>query len=1049
MKTSVIEVHEMLSVWSVEEVEKRIGDVPGVASVTVNYAAKSATVRYDETRLQVADIKSAVRRSSYQSAGESPPKQVSEPQAAHHQTGPPLPKAEPPSASTPATPGAEVDPVAPVAAPAPTPAPTPATPKPTAAATPATAGAAQPETEAWHSMPAEEVAKLLTVDFSTGLSVEDVLRRQKESGPNRVTARRGTPAWLKFLQQFNQPLVYILLVAVAVTAVLGEWVDASVIFGIVLFNAIVGFLQEAKAETAIEALAKMVVTEATVRRDGEKLRVPSETLVPGDVVLLQSGDRVPADLRLLDIRNLQVDDSALTGESLPEAKQPDALPPETVLADRKNLAFAGTFVTSGQAEGVVCTIGDQTETGRIAGLIAGAVELSTPLTKQIAKFSKLVLWIILGLAAATFALGVARGEKPAEMFMAAVALAVGAIPEGLPAAVTIVLAIGVSRMAKRQAIIRKLPAVETLGSTTVICSDKTGTLTENQMTVREIFAGGKLYEVTGAGYEPTGEIKLAGAVVTLPEHPALAECLRAGVLCNDSQLGLEDGRPKVQGDPTEAALLVAAEKGGLKHDDLARESPRVDMIPFESEHMFRATLHAAGERRVIYQVGALERLLDRCTDALGDNNTVVALDKDAVHRAAETMATRGLRVLALTRRSVDKQHAKIEHAHVAEDLTFLGLQGMIDPPRAAAIVAIGQFACAGIAVKMITGDHLVTARAIADQIGLKGKDEHAPLVALAGGELEKVSDAELPDVAERTSVFARVAPEQKLRLVKALQSRGHVVAMTGDGVNDAPALKQADIGVAMGISGTDVAKGAAAMILTDDNFASIEAAVEEGRGVFDNLTKFIVWIIPTNLGESLMLLSAIVLGLPLPLLPLQLLWINLTDTLLGLSLAFEPKDGDVMSRPPRPPKQPLLPWPLIQRAGLVSLIMVGGGLGLFLWELRVEQAGEDVARTVAVNVIVLIQIFYLFNCRSLQRTAFAIGLFTNRWVIAGSLGMLGAQLLFTYAPVMNRLFHSAPISAESWLRIVGVAAVVYLAVEFEKWIRFGRRPAVHEQPQPQ
>ncbi len=890
----------------------------------------------------------------------------------------------------------------------------------------------------WHNLPADEVARTLNVTLSTGLSADEVAKRQKESGPNRVAARRGTPLWRKFLQQFNQPLVYILLVAVAVTAALGEWADAAVIFVIVLFNAVVGFLQESKAETAIEALAKMVVTEATVRRDNQKLRVPSESLVSGDIVLLQSGDLVPADLRLIHANNLQVDESALTGESLPVTKQPDPLPPETMLAERKNLAFAGTFVTSGQAEGVVCAIGDQTETGRIAGMIAGAAELDTPLTKQIAQFSKLVLWIILGLAAATFAMGVVRGEKPADMFMAAVSLAVGAIPEGLPAAVTIVLAIGVSRMAKRQAIIRKLPAVETLGSTTVICSDKTGTLTENQMTVREILSDGKLYEVTGAGYEPGGEIKLEGAGVKLAEHPALAECLRAGLLCNDSKIVSEDGRPKVQGDPTEAALIIAADKSGLKHDDVHRESPRVDMIPFESEHRFRATLHDAGGGRVIYLVGALEVLLDRCTDARGDANAVGALDKEAVQRAAETMAARGLRVLAIARRSVDKQHAKLEHAHVAADLTFLGLQGMIDPPRDAAIAAIGQFARAGIAVKMITGDHLVTARAIADQIGLKGQDEHAPLVALAGDDLEKISDGDLPEVAEQTTVFARVAPEQKLRLVKALQSRGHVVAMTGDGVNDAPALKQADIGIAMGISGTDVAKGAAAMILTDDNFASIEAAVEEGRGVFDNLTKFIVWIIPTNLGESLMLLSAIVLGLPLPLLPLQLLWINLTDTLLGLSLAFEPKEGDVMSRPPRPPKQPLLPKTLVRRAALVSFIMVGGGLGLFLWELRVAQTGEAVARTVAVNVIVLIQILYLFNCRSLKRTAFALGLFTNRWVIAGSLGMLGAQMLFTYLPLMNRLFHSAPISLGAWLRVVGVAAVAYGAVEFEKWLRFRR-----------
>jgi len=880
----------------------------------------------------------------------------------------------------------------------------------------------------WHQLPVAEALTQLR-SAATGLSAGEVAKRQKDSGPNRVSTARGTPAWLRFLRQFHQALVYIMLVAVGVTSFLGEWMDASVIMAIVLLNAAAGYFQEAKAETAIEALAKMITTEATVRRDGQEQRVPSESLVPGDVVLLKSGDRVPADLRLTGLRGLHADESALTGESLPVAKQPEALPADTALADRNNCAFAGTFITSGQAEGLVCAIGDRTETGRIAGLIAGAAELSTPLTTQIAKFSRLVLWVIVGLAVITFAVGVLRGEKPAVMFMAAVALAVGAIPEGLPAAVTIVLAIGVSRMARRQAIIRKLPAVETLGSTTVICSDKTGTLTENQLTVREVFAGGRLYTVTGDGYEPKGGLLLDGRAVTLADQPALAECLRAGVLCNDSHLVLKDGRHTVQGDPTEAALIVAAEKAGLKHEETHRESPRVDMIPFESEHMFRATLHEVEDERVIYQVGALERLLDRCADALGADNATAILDKAAVLQHADAMASRGLRVLAMTRRQVDKAHDKLEHPHVAGALTFLGLQGMIDPPRAAAVASIAHFSTAGIAVKMITGDHLITARAIAAQIGLKGDG------ALTGGELEKISDADLPEAAERTAVFARVAPEQKLRLVRALQARGHVVAMTGDGVNDAPALKQADIGVAMGHSGTDVAKGAAAMILADDNFASIEAAVEEGRGVYDNLTKFIVWIIPTNLGESLILLSAIMTGLPLPLVPLQLLWINLTDTILGLSLAFEPKEGGVMNRPPRPAKQPMLPLPLILRAGLVSGIMVAGGLGLFLWELRVEHASMAAARTVAVNVIVMTQVFYLFNCRSLRRPAHSIGLFTNRWIIMGSLTMIAAQLLFTYAPVLNALFHSAPISGGAWLRILAVAAGVFIMVEVEKWLR--------------
>ena len=901
---------------------------------------------------------------------------------------------------------------------------------------------------AWHHLPMEETVGFLNVNPSVGLSDAEVARRQREFGPNRVTPHRGTPGWMKFLQQFNQPLVYILVMAVGVTALLGEWVDSAVIFGVVMINAVVGFLQESKAEKSIEALSRMVTTEATVRRNGCKSRIPSEDLVPGDVVLLQAGDRVPADLRLFQVRNLHVDESALTGESLPVAKHPDALAPDTILAERKNLAYAGTLVTAGQAECLVWGIGDQTETGRIARLISSAVDMSTPLTLKITRFSNLLLRVILALAAVTFALGIARGNPPEEMFMAAVALAVGAIPEGLPAAVTIVLAIGVSRMAKRQVIIRKLPAVETLGSTTVICSDKTGTLTENQMTVREILAGGNVYEVTGTGYDPAGELRLDGAAVTVVGHSALAECLLAGVLCNDSVILHEDGRRTVQGDPTEAALLVAAGKGGLVHADAQRASPVLDSIPFESGHMFRATLHDSRPGRVIYKVGALERLLDRCTDALGDDGSLVVLDKDAVLAAAGAMAARGLRVLAFARRRVEANHDKLEHAHVAENLTFLGIQGMMDPPRPEAVTAVERCQRAGIAVKMITGDHLITARAVASQIGLGGCAENGQLVALSGHELEKIADADLPEIADRTAVFARVAPEQKLRLVQALQACGHVVAMTGDGVNDAPALKQADIGVAMGITGTDVAKSAAAMILTDDNFASIEAAVEEGRGVFDNLTKFIVWTLPTNAGEAMILLTAILFGTVMPALPVQLLWVNMmTAGLLGLMLVFEPKEGDLMARPPRDPKRALLTEALLMRTVLLSVVMLAGAFWLFFWELEAEGKSEAAARTAVINVIVVVEITYLFSCRSLHHSIFAIGWLANRWAVGGSLAMLGAQFLFTYAPVMNTLFHTAPINAGSWLRIAGVAVVAVAIVEFEKWIRYGGRRGDHAVPE--
>lgn len=893
----------------------------------------------------------------------------------------------------------------------------------------------------WHQLAASEILILLNTAIANGLSVEEVKSRQAIHGPNRLSSKGQTPAWLRFLHQFNQPLVYLLLIASGVTAYLQEWVDSGVIFGVVMVNAIVGYLQEAKAEKAIDALSRMVVTETTVRRGGRKMRVHSEELVPGDVVLLQSGDKVPADLRLFTVRNLQVDESALTGESVPVGKHSDVLALDTILAERKNLAYAGTLVTYGQAEGVVWAIGNQTETGRIASLIASVTELSTPLTRKIAEFSKLLLWIIMGLAVVTFAVGILRGQPPVQMFMAAVALAVGAIPEGLPAAVTITLAIGVSRMAKRQAIIRKLPAVETLGSTTVICSDKTGTLTENQMTVQEIWAGGRFFEVTGAGYEAVGEVKQEGALFSVSTDRALHEVLKAGLLCNDTQLQHEDGRLTVQGDPTEAALLVAARKGGLVEAELHNRHARIDSIPFESEHQFMATLHHGGNPdRVIYKKGAVERLLDHSDHMLSASGEQIPLDRAAVRAHADAMAAKGLRVLAFARREVPLEHSKLEHHHVKQGLTFLGLQGMIDPPRAEAIQAVARCQQAGIAVKMITGDHALTAAAIADRIGLQGeRDTQGALRAITGRELEKLSDDEFLAVAAKYGVFARVAPEQKLRLVKALQTQNHVVAMTGDGVNDAPALKQADIGIAMGKSGTDVAKGAADMLLTDDNFASIEAAVEEGRGVFDNLTKFIVWTIPTNLGEGLILLAAIFLGLELPALPVQLLWVNMmTATFLGLMLVFEPKEPDLMDRQPRNPSEPILTHPLFMRTGLVTLILVAGAFGLFLWEQQMAGATIQEARTLVINTIVMVEIFYLLNCRSLSRSVTSLGWFSNRWLLAGVGAMLLAQLFFTHLPVMNRWFHTAPIGINGWLHVLAVGLASFLIVGFEKWVRFHR-----------
>ena len=892
---------------------------------------------------------------------------------------------------------------------------------------------------AWHQSPLEETAVQLATDFDRGLTVSEAGERLARFGPNRVTPGKRTGPLVRFLLQFHQPLIYILIAAAAVTAALGEWVDSSVIFGVVLVNAVVGFIQESRAESAIESLMTMMTTRAVVLRDGGTQTVPSADLVPGDIVLLQSGDKVPADLRLFVSRELQIDESALTGESVPVAKRVDIVPEDTVLAERGNMAYAGTLATFGQGRGVVIATGDRTETGRISGLIAEAVEISTPLTKKIAHFSRVLLVVILAGAAVLFFAGWFVGHSAIDMFMAAVALAVSAIPEGLPAAVTITLAIGVKRMADVHAIIRKLPAVETLGSTTVICSDKTGTLTENQMTVQKILAGGELFELTGGGYAPEGEILFESAAVDPAASPALEECLRAGLLCNDSRLVQKEGRWTIEGDPTEGALIVSAAKAGLKEHE-ADARPRIDVIPFESERAYMATAHEGvdGKPPIVYVKGAVEKILDVCARVLLREGGTAELDREAALGRAEAMAREGLRVLAFACGELPAGRANLDPSAELSDLTFLGLQGMIDPPREEAKRAIAACKTAGIAVKMITGDHAVTATAIADRLGLTDPETGGDRrVTVTGRELQDLSDAEMVEVSGRARVFARVAPEQKLRLVEALQSRGQVVAMTGDGVNDAPALKQADIGVAMGITGTEVAKEAADMVLTDDNFATIEAAVEEGRRIFDNLTKFFVWTLPTNGGEGLVIVVSVLMGtgVALPVLPVQILWINMTTAvLLGLMLAFETKEADVMMRPPREPDSPILTGVLIRRIVLVSVLMLVGVFTLFLLK---KQAGADLAeaRTVAVNLIVMIELFYLFNCRSLRHSMRSLGLFSNPWVIGGSAVMIGLQLLFTYNPWMNTLFHSAPLSIEDWAVIVAVSAAVSLVVGAEKWLR--------------
>ncbi len=881
----------------------------------------------------------------------------------------------------------------------------------------------------WHSLDIDQLLTTFKTDLNSGLNDEQVKQGLEKFGPNLLTVKRGKSKWALLASQFNQPLVYILLISAIVTASLQEWVDAGVIFGVVLINALIGFVQEANALKAIDALSHSLNKTATVLRNGQKRLIASSELVPGDLVFLQSGDKVPADLRLIQHRNLRIDESVLTGESVAVEKQLANLAKDTVLAERSNMAFASSLVTYGTGLGIVVATGDLSEIGLINRLIASVDDLETPLTRKISQFSQWLLWIIVGCALLTFAVGVWRGETLLDMFMASVALAVGAIPEGLPAAMTITLAIGVSRMAKRNAIIRKLPAVETLGSTTVICSDKTGTLTQNQMTVQAIYVGGSLFTVSGSGYTPEGEFSLDQQTINPQSYPALIECLKAGLLCNDARLLSDHQQWQIEGDPTEAALLVAAHKAGLHQIATSQNQPRLDAIPFESEHQFMATLHrnADSQLRHIYLKGSLEKVLERCDSAFDSQLQTVALDKAALHQQLQQLAEQGLRVLAFAR--IEHSDDQVQHHEIGSGMVFLGLQAMIDPPRPEAAKSIAACYKAGISVKMITGDHPITALAIAKQLGMKQVEK-----VISGVELEQANHHDYGNLVRNCDVFARIAPEQKLQLVKTLQAQGHIVAMTGDGVNDAPALRQANIGVAMGLCGTDVAKEAAAMVLTDDHFATIEAAIEEGRGVFDNLVKFIAWTLPTNLGEGLVITAAVVANVALPITPLQILWINMTTAvLLGLMLSFEPKEPDLMQRKPRNPKQAILTRHLGFRIVLVGVLLLSGAFGLFQWELMHGESLQA-ARTVAVNVFVFGQLMYLFNCRSLRYSMFYVGVFSNPKLLFGVVCMSLLQMLFTYWQPMQIAFDTAAIGLEEWLLISVVSLSIYSIIGLEKLI---------------
>lgn len=890
-------------------------------------------------------------------------------------------------------------------------------------------------TAAHHGLPAHEVVLLLETDPHLGLSDDEAAERLQRFGPNALPLAKRGGLLLRILRQFHHPLIYVLLVAGAITAGLQEYIDSSVIFGVVVLNAIVGFIQESKAESALEGLRSMVRTQATVIRDGHEHTVASEDLVPGDLVLLESGDKVPADLRLVRATELHLNESALTGESAAVHKSVAVLPEATPVADRLNMVYSGTLVTAGRGAGIAVATGAETELGEIHRLVGAAETLMTPLTAKLAWFSKVLTIAILGLAAVTFAVGLLRQQDAVETFTAAIALAVGAIPEGLPAAVTITLAIGVARMARRRAVVRRLPTVETLGSTTVICTDKTGTLTENQMTVQVIWTPDAVVEVTGTGYAPDGILQdCDGVPMSMDANAALRWSLIAGASCNDAALTHDDARWDIVGDPTEGAMLVVASKAGLDLGRLASGMPREAAIPFSSERQYMATLHRDGADRVVLAKGAVERVLELCSSQMGADGALRPLEPGAVVDAAEMLTARGLRVLATAVR-VGGSPLELNEDTLPGDLAFTGLHAMLDPPRGAARRAVAACHTAGIDVKMITGDHAGTATAIAAQVGLLDDGGPGPGAVLTGPDLAALDAEDYSDAVDQATLFARVSPEQKLRLVQALQARGHVVAMTGDGVNDAPALRQASVGVAMGRSGTEVAKDAADMVLTDDDFATIEAAVEEGRGVFDNLTKFITWTLPTNIGEGLVILAAIAFGTALPILPTQILWINMTTAIaLGLMLAFEPKEAAIMSRPPRDPDQPLLTRTLVGRILLVSTLLVASAWWLFEWEVG-KGASVEAARTAALNLFVVVEAFYLFSCRSLTRSAWRIGFWSNRWIIFGVAAQAIAQLAITYLPAMNAVFATAPIGAPVWLRIFGVATVVSLVVAADKLVR--------------
>jgi magnesium-transporting ATPase (P-type) len=872
----------------------------------------------------------------------------------------------------------------------------------------------------------DEALLCLNVDPKTGLNNDEVSQRLAKYGPNSLPESKRRGPLLRFVLQFHNPLIYVLVAAGIVTLGLKDYIDAGVIAGVVIINALIGFIQEGKAEKALDAVRAMLASHAIVLRDGEHLEIDADGLVPGDVVLLESGVKVPADLRLLQVKNLRVNEAALTGESVPVEKSLDAVAEGAAIGDRTCMAYSGTVVSYGQARGVVVATGAESEIGRISTLVSEVQTLATPLTRRLDHFARQITLFILGAGLVTFLYGFYLREMPLiEIFLAVVGLTVAAIPEGLPAIVSIVLAIGTRIMARNKAIIRRLPAVETLGSVTVICSDKTGTLTKNEMSVVQVMLGGHTLQVSGTGYAPEGGFHRDDSAVEADQDQALQALAQCALLCNNAQLKHKgDSGWHLAGDPTEGALLTLAHKAGLDASEATKATPRTDEIPFESEHRFMATLHHdhAGHGFVLLK-GAPERVLELCQqDASGQ-----PLDLGAWEARMAAAAQEGQRVLALARCDMPANTTELSMDDITQRFTLLGLVGLIDPPREEAIAAVAECQRAGIRVKMITGDHAITAAAIGRQLGLNADK------AVTGEEIAKLDDLALRRVAMETDVFARASPEHKLRLVGALQAQGELVAMTGDGVNDAPALKTSDIGVAMGKKGTDAAREAADLVLTDDNFATIAQAVREGRVVFDNIKKSLLFMLPTNGGEAGVILLAVFGGLALPVTAGQILWINMVTAItLALALAFEPAEPGVMERAPRRPSDPLITRALGIRVAFVSLLMVAATFTVFEWELA-RGSSLELARTAAVNMLVVGELVYLFNVRHFTASPFTRGILTDNPVALWmSLVLIALQLLFTYAPPMQNLFQTEALDAMSWGVILFLGALKFFAVTAEK-----------------